>query len=196
MKQKVLFISLIILISISGIIGFLKYLDFKNEEKVRYQILNRVETLEELVTAKQIYREIIYSKQTTDILWIPVRNKEFLISLDYWIIAGIDLSKGYNVAKNGENYIITLPKSEILSIDAKDSSLVEHQIRERFSTITRDDYFTIINETKKNIIKSESITELLRLSEDNAKNILKSLLSISGINVEVEFSNNVIKVDM
>ena len=196
MKQKVLFISLIILIPISGIIGFLKYLDFKNEEKVRYQILNRVETLEELVTAKQIYREIIYSKQTTDILWIPVRNKEFLISLDYWIIAGIDLSKGYNVAKNGENYIITLPKSEILSIDAKDSSLVEHQIRERFSTITRDDYFTIINETKKNIIKSESITELLRLSEDNAKNILKSLLSISGINVEVEFSNNVIKVDM
>ena len=87
-----------------------------------------------------------------------------------------------------------IPKAEIFSIDAKDSSLIEHKIEQRFMDITRDDYFKIINQSKEDILQREEINELLKLAEENCSLILKNLLLVSGIDVDVSFSNKVIEV--
>ncbi len=186
-KKKSLFYIFIFSLLILGS----TYLYFINDRRVKEEIIfNKIEQLEELATAKQIYREVIYSKKTNDILWMPLGNKEFLISLDYSVTAGIDITKGYAVAIKDGVRIITLPEGEILSIDALDSTIKEYFIKQRFSSINRDDYFTPINKTKEEILNGESIKNLLRQCEINAESILKSLLQVSGIEVKIEFSDS------
>lgn len=165
---------------------------FYNRKVVKNKIIyDKIEKVRELASAKQLYREVIYFKNTQDILWIPMGKKEFLISIDYLVIAGIDISKGYKVRHIGTKTVIVLPRAEVLSIDALDSSIKEYFVKERFSSINRDDYFESIQDSKETILNGESINNLLIQSEYNAEQILKSLLYLSGIDVEVEFSNSI-----
>ncbi|QEN04873.1 DUF4230 domain-containing protein [Thiospirochaeta perfilievii] len=163
------------------------------EKRSKDLIFSKIEQLQQLVTAKQIYREVIYSKETKDFLWIPLANKEFLFALDYTITAGIDINKGYTVTNKSGYKLITLPKAEIFSIDADDTSIKEYFTKQRFSTLNKDDYFLLIQESKQSIIEGESIKRLLYESESSAKELLKNLLEISGEAVEVEFSNSVLR---
>lgn len=166
---------------------------YSRKKQITNNILNQIEKIEDLITAKQIYREILYSKETKDFLWIPLSNKEFLISINYIVIAGIDISKGYNVNIKNDVTTITLPHSQILSIDADDSSIKEYFIKERFSDLYRDDYFSMIKDSKEKILKSESIKILLGESEKSAQNILETLLRLSGIEVKIVFSDSIIR---
>lgn len=185
MSKKLKFILLFIIISF---VTALLFLNFKKRRAQEDQIIyNRVEQLQELATAKQVYKEIIYSKTVKDILWLPLAEKEFLISLDYIVTAGIDLEKGYNIEHKTGKVIITLPKGEILSIDAVDSSINQYFIKERLTSINRDDFFAPINDSKKRILEKDEIEALLILCEKNAADILISLLKVSGIEARVEF---------
>lgn len=190
LRSIIFLVLFIITVSILTVLGLKSY-GQKNEQKI---LLNQIEQLQQLVTAKQIYREVIYSKETNDFLWIPLKNKEFLIALDYTITAGIDISKGFKIEDRDGYKLITLPKAEVISIDADDTSIKEYFIKQRFSKLNRDDYFQLIKESKISILSGDSITNLLKESEINAKNLLKSLLQITDITVEVEFSDSVIKV--
>ncbi len=192
MKSKPIIIFIITLIILS--ITLLISLNIERHKKEQKVVLNKIEQLQQLVTAKQIYREVIYSKETKDFLWIPLKNKEFLFALDYTITAGIDISKGFKVEDRDGYKLITLPRAEIFSIDADDTSIKEYFIKQRFSKLNRDDYFQLIKESKLSILSGNSIDVLLNESEENAKELLKSLLQVSDIIVEVEFSNRVIKV--
>lgn len=169
-------------------------LRINSNKKEQKQILNKIEQLQQLVTAKQIYREVIYSKESKDFLWIPLANKEFLFALDYTLTAGIDISKGYKTEKKDEYFIITLPKAQIFSIDADDTTIKEYFVKQRFTKLNRDDYFKLIKESKESILLGDSVKILLEESEINARILLQSLLQITGIRVEVEFSDSVIKV--
>ncbi len=189
MKFKLAIISIAL-----SLICLAVFYNYTYEKEQQTQILNKIEQLQELATAKQIYREVIYSKENQDIFWMPIKNKEFLISLDYLVTAGVDISKGYTVQKKDGRMVITLPRGEILSIDAKDSSLIEHKIEERFMEISRDDYFIIINQSKEDILHREEINELLLLCEENCSLILKNLLLVASVEVDVNFSDSVIKV--
>lgn len=186
MKKRGIALTLLLLILISSVLYF-----FINNRQVKNEIIhNKIVKVKELATAKQIYREIIYSKKTRDIFWIPVTEKEFLISVDYSIIAGIDLSKGYQIVHKPGYTLVTLPRGEVLSIDALDSTIKEYYIKEVLTSIKRNDYFTPINESKESILESESIKELLIQCENNAREILKALLHPAGINIKVEFSED------
>ncbi len=172
------------------------FISFKDKALEENIIFNKIELLEELATAKQIYREIIYSKKTADFLWIPISSKEFLISIDFSLTAGIDISKGFSVDEKDGYTLITLPKGELLSIDAVDSSITEYFTKQRFSNINREDYVTVIQETKDEILKSDNIKTLISECEESAKDILTTLLQISGISVKVHFSDDIIKEKM
>lgn len=185
--STVLFIALIFIASITVLS---KINTTKRENAI---VLNKIEQLQQLVTAKQIYREVIYSKETGDFLWIPLKNKEFLFALDYTITAGINVSKGYSVRENNGYKTITLPRAEIISIDADDTTIKEYFVKQRFSTLTRDDYFQLITDSKQTILLGDSIESLLLESEENARILLLSLLQIANIDVQVDFSNRVIK---
>lgn len=190
LQHVIILIFTLTLLSIAVLVS----LNIHGQKKERILVLNKIEQLQQLVTAKQIYREVIYSKETKDFLWIPLKNKEFLFALDYIITAGIDISKGFKVEDRDGYKLITLPKAEIFSIDADDTSIKEYFIKQRFSKLNRDDYFQLIKESKLSILSGDSINTLLIESEVNAKTLLKSLLQVSDIIVEVEFSNKVIKV--
>lgn len=190
LQHVIILIFTLTLLSIAVLVS----LNIHGQKKERILVLNKIEQLQQLVTAKQIYREVIYSKETKDFLWIPLKNKEFLFALDYIITAGIDISKGFKVEDRDGYKLITLPRAEIFSIDADDTSIKEYFIKQRFSKLNRDDYFQLIKESKLSILSGNSINTLLIESEVNAKTLLKSLLQVSDIIVEVEFSNKVIKV--
>ncbi|MBN2616684.1 MAG: DUF4230 domain-containing protein [Spirochaetales bacterium] len=172
------------------IMSLLIYSNISKNEKEKEIITNKILRLEELVTAKQIYKEILYSKESQDILWIPVKNREFLISINYIVTAGIDISKGFNIEKKDDVYILTIPKGEIFSIDADDSSIYEYFVKERFSQLKRDDYFKLIIKSKEDILNGDKIPELLQNCEYNAGRLLTSLLQLSNISIEVRFSDS------
>lgn len=185
----------IIIIIISTLI-LLSYFYLKKRRTIEEEIVySKILQMQELATAKQIYKEIIYSQTTGDFLWLPVSKKEFLISLDYSVTAGIDIKKGYRITRNRGFILITLPKGEILSIDALDTSIKQYFVKERFSSINKEDYFRPINESKKSILEGEEVKNLIIQCEENAAHILISLLKLTGINARVEFDSPVAGVN-
>ena len=189
--KKIFIISGSIIILIISIFFIIKYSKYHFEDQ---KILNQIENIEELTTAKQIYREILYSKESKDFLWIPLSSKEFLISLDYIVTAGIDISKGYKVIRENGKITVILPRAEVFTIDADDSSIKEYFIKKRFSELYRDDYFTMIQESKEKISQGDSIDILLEESEKSAKTVLETLLRVANLRVNIEFSNSVIRI--
>lgn len=180
-------VSTVLAILITLSLLFVAYNLYYKPKVVERSISNKLEDINILTTGENIYKEVIYSRTTEDIFWIPVKNKEFLLSINYRIITGIDLSRGYNIVHNGSYIEVTIPKPEIIQIDADDLSIKEYFTKERFSDIKRDDYFSIINETKKELKESEEISDLLLESRDNAELIIKSLLEIGGNSIKVKF---------
>lgn len=156
-------------------------------------VTQKLEDISIITTGEDVYREIIYTKTTEDLFWMPIKNKEILFSVDYRITTGIDLQKGYKVKNHGLYTEIVLPPCEVLSIDADDLSIKEYFSKERFSKINRDDYFSIINQTKNDLKNSDALKDLLRNSEINAKKTINTLYKIGGENVKISFSNMVIK---
>lgn len=192
MKRYIIIFSTAIALILVLIFG----IRFKSRTSEREYVLNRLEQLEQLVTAKQVYKEVLYLKKTEDFLWIPIKQREFLISVEYDVIAGVDLSKGYKVSREGDTYIVELPKAEIISIDANDRSLKEYYIKEQFSKLTRDDYFGMIQESKEKIIQGDDIEDLLSIAEYNAVRLIRSLLQLADISVEIRFSHNIWSVNL
>lgn len=185
----------IIIIIISTLI-LLSYFYLNKRRIIEEEIVySKILQMQELATAKQIYKEIIYSQTTGDFLWLPVSKKEFLISLDYSVTAGIDINKGYRITRKRGFILITLPKGEILSIDALDTSIKQYFVKERFSSINKEDYFRPINESKKSILEGEEVKNLIIQCEENAAHILISLLKLTGINARVEFDSPVAGVN-
>lgn len=166
---------------------FIAYNLYYKPKAIERNISNKLEDINLLTTGENIYKEVIYSKTTSDIFWIPVKNKEFLLSINYHIVTGIDLNKGYNIAHNGSYIEVTVPYPEIVQIDADDLSIKEYFTKERFSDIKRDDYFSIINETKNELSQSQEVQELLLESKNSAELTIKSLLGIVGKPIKVKF---------
>ncbi len=168
---------------------FTKYETQQRQDK----LFSKIESINQLITAKQIYRDIIYLKETKDILWLPIKNKEFLISVDYVIQAGIDLSKGYKIENSKGITTLTVPEVEIFSIDADDSTINEYYSKQRFYKLTKDDFIKIIAQNKERILKGSSISSLLELSRQNSRETLKRLLKTPNTETEIIFSNSVIR---
>lgn len=187
-NRVIISLSLLLLMILSALFYNLLY---KPERELKLRA--KLEEISNLTTGVEKYREVIYSKTTGDIFWIPIKNKEILFSIDYKLQTGIDLTKGYKIFFHRDYTEIRLPHSDVLSIDADDLSIKEYFVKERFSSISRDDYFSIINETKKQLVHNESITKILEESDRKAKNTIESLFEISGDNVLVTFSNGVVK---
>lgn len=181
-KRVIISLSLIVII-----LSLLLFYTLRPDPELRLRA--KLEELSTLTTGIETYREIIYSKTTGDIFWIPLKNKEILFSIEYRIQTGIDLSKGYKIFFHKDFTEIVLPHSQVISIDADDLSIKEYFIKERFSSISRDDYFSIINDTKLKLAKDDSIEKILQESDKKAKSTIESLFKISGDNVKVSFSN-------
>jgi hypothetical protein len=158
----------------------------KRSKNNPYIVAEKLKEISQITTGQDIYREIIYSKSTKDVLWMPIINKEMLFSIEYNIITGIDLAQGYNIKMTDKTIYVSLPPVSILSIDAREETIDEYFVKERFTSIKKDDFFSIINETKNEI--SGNYRNKLTHDEEQGRAIIRTLLSFDNREIVIDYS--------
>ncbi len=152
------------------------------------EIGQRVESILELPTYEQVYRDIVYvDDQKTILFFIKPTPASVLFSIDIRIRAGIDLAEGYEVKRhNDDSVTVTLPEARILLIDADEETIREYFVREKGGNVTRLDYYDEIDRIKSTIAEDAIEREILVKARQNAESLVRSVLTAVGIR-EVQF---------
>lgn len=136
---------------------------------------NRIREIQELALVRQIYRDVIYARAG------GVFSSEILFSIDYHIVAGINLSRGVQIKQNKDGSLTAvLPEPEILSVDAKDESVVQYYIKESFRAVRQGDYMPLIVAEKKALTDSAVQAGILLRARRNGEILLLKLFKLSG----------------
>ncbi len=174
-KPKKIFI--IILFSLSVVLILSVFLiNIQDKKLSKYE--DRIKRLEELVTARQIYRNVIYSEVRENL----IVDKRTLFSINYNITAGVDFSKGLEIKSNNNRIIVKYPYPEILSIDADESSIDQYFALERFGKLKQSDYLGIIYNEKERIGEDAINGGILERADKNLRVLISGLLREGGIN--------------
>lgn len=145
---------------------------------------DRIRNLEEIVTARQIYRNVIY----TEIKEKIIVDKRSLFTIEYVVSAGVDLSTGVTIDVSGNTVHITYPYPQIFSIDADESSIDEYFSLQRFGKLKQSDYLNIIYDEKDKIEEDSLNGGILDRADKNLQNLITGILKGSGIN-KIEFNH-------
>ena len=149
----------------------------------------RIQSILELPTYEQVYRDIVYVKRERTILGIRTARAEVLFSIDIRVQAGIDLGEGVTVTRDpdGRGVIVGLPNAKIFVVDADESTINEYFVNDRRETIDRLDYYDEIDAMKETIRSDAINREILAKAELNAQNLIVGLLTAAGFE-EVRFA--------
>jgi hypothetical protein len=145
----------------------------------------RIRNLEELVTARQIYRNVIYSEVKENL----IVDKRSLFTINYIVTAGVDLSGGLSLKAESGQVVVSYPSPGILSIDADESSIDEYFALERFGKIRQSDYLDIVFDEKERIRKEALDSELLQRADKNLQRLIRGILEEQGIS-EIRFDRS------
>ncbi len=151
-------------------------LEFRDRKLEAYS--ERIRNLEEIVTARQIYRNVIY----TEIKENFIVDKRSLFTIEYIVSAGVDLSTGVTIAVSDNAVHISYPYPRILGIDADESSIDEYFSLQRFGKLKQSDYLNIIYDEKERIEEDSLSGGLLERADKNLQNLISGILRESGIN--------------
>ena len=144
-------------------------------------IKTHVRNILSLPTYEQVYRDIIYYGEEAKVLIFKVRDKKLLFSVNIRLQAGFDLSKGLKIEPlNRHEVTVRLPKAELLSVDADESSIHEYFAYERGGEISRLEYYEVINANKEDIRKDALERGILENAERNGKQVIENLLLMAG----------------
>ena len=140
----------------------------------------------EMPSCEQIYRDIVYIGEKEKILFFTTTDKEVLFSIDIRIQAGIRNAGlvDIQITENKEGIltaVVSLPKSEILLVDAEENSIEQYFIKERGEQISRLEYYDEINRKKKDLEASAISAGILEKADSNCRDLIRSFLSLSGI---------------
>jgi hypothetical protein len=146
---------------------------------------SKVRDLLALSTYEYVYRDVIYLGEEAWFIEIfKTVDKRLLFSVDVIVRAGIDLQKGFSVVElpgKGQAIEITLPKAEILSVDADEGSIHQYFSKEMGGAISRLEYYEEIDR-KKDDIRADAIQRgILSQAENNGKKIISRLFTAAGI---------------
>ena len=149
---------------------------------LKQQIMN----INELTTVEYNYTNMGQFKNTTDFygLRLPFTTKEFIVSYDGVIKAGVDLAKAEIDVK--ETVItVTLPNAEILSHEVDENSFQIYDEKSGlFNKITLGDYTAFQQEQKKTMEDKAMSSGILEKAYDNAKTTVKNILEVTTENRE------------
>lgn len=145
----------------------------------------RIRNLEELVTARQIYRNVIYSEVKENF----IVDKRSLFTINYIVTAGVDLSGGISLNVKSAHVVVSYPPPRILSIDADESSIDEYFTLERFGKIRQSDYLDSVFDEKDRIRKEALDSGLLQRADKNFQRLIIGILEGMGIN-KIRFDRN------
>jgi hypothetical protein len=156
-------VSLFLLVSIMGSLMLMD--NFR-----RVQREDEIRTMARLITARQTYREVIYSRKT-----IFIVDKRVLFAADFTVEAGVDLEKCRLSRDRKGRMTLYLPPVEIFRIDCDETSINQFYFKEQFSTLRYSDYSAIIEEEKESIREELRQSDLIERAQNNARLILKEM---------------------
>ena len=181
---------LVLAIIIGGIVLFVNVRGNNKMEIISSTIEEKVSKIVELSTVKYNYTDVVSYKDAKDIsgMQIPFTEKKFIVQYSGYIKAGVDLSTIKIDVKDEKTIHIDMEKAKIL-----ENTIIEEDVTffdEKDGLFNRLDfedlYSVLIGEKQK--AKDEAIKRgLLNESQDNAEEILLSLLE------EMKFENVVIR---
>ncbi len=175
-KKKYKISALLISLSLAAAVFIVLYsLSFRNSKLTEFQ--NRIKGLEELVTVKQTYRNVIYREIKKNL----IVDKRTLFSINYIITAGVDLSRGIKIETEGNSVIVEYSYPEIISIDADEESIDQFFVLQRFGKLKQSDYLTQIYEEKERILEESIDSGILQRADKNFRRLIEGLLKQGGI---------------
>lgn len=149
-------------------------------------VSGQIGSLQQLVTAEYIYTnsgKYENQKQITVIgqnLNIPFTNSYFIVAYDGRIKVGVDLSKvTIDVNDVARTVTVTLPKSEIISHETfEDSLVVLDEISNVFNPISISDYNEFVNAQSDRMEKKAKEYGIFTRASDEAKSLVQSALTV------------------
>lgn len=182
---------LLIVVLIAACVASFLYFYQKRKNRSFAIMEDKIEAMGELTTIRQVYRNVIYT-ETSHLFNIV--NKRLLFAVDYHIEAGVNLREAeLSLLPSGE-IMIVLPKPEIFSIDAKETSIEQIFSKEQLAVNRQSDYMPAIIEEKENMEKYALESSLLQKASDKAEDILTRLFRLSGFE-DVSFSYKSVNQD-
>jgi uncharacterized protein DUF4230 len=183
-------ISLVIIAIIVGFIIFFNVRGNNEREIISSTIEEKVSKIVELSTVKYNYTDIVSYKNSQELsgIKLPFTEKKFIVQYSGYIKAGVDLSTIEIDIKNEDTVHIDMKKAEVLENIIIDEEIKFFDEKDGlFNKLSfKDLYSVLIGEKEK--AKNQAIERgLLNESQDNAEEILLSLLE------EMNFKNVVIR---
>lgn len=138
---------------------------------------DRLEAVGELVTVKYYYTDMgkYDSSKLIGEVKIPFTTTSFIITFDGVISAGVDLKEA-EIAMQGKEVTVALPRGRILSNEIKeDSTVVYDEKNSIFNGLSVADVTNFQSEQKKQMEEKAVANGLIDEAEEKAQSLLKSL---------------------
>lgn len=180
------------------ILAILLWVNNDNREKERgynsSSVMNRITYLQELALVKHNYTGVISYKDYMKILNlnIPLTDKYFLLKYHGYIKAGVDFNQITTQLVNDTTISVTLPKPRILETVIDENSIeVYNESDNAFNPIRITDYNEALIREKQVMVNDALKQGILDESTDQAKMVLRSLLSEMGFR-EIRISEQLV----
>jgi len=150
---------------------------------------NKIENILQLETAEYVYRDLMYKELGSSFIGITTRDTRLLAELKIRVVAGVDAKEGIQLSRikneqNEETVRVSLAPAKILFVDADEDSIHQFMLKEygfadqgRISLLEFTDQ---LKENKEAAQKDAVNRGILQKAENNAKILLKNLLSAAG----------------
>lgn len=173
-KNKKMFIFIFIVIFIVGSIGVWLVNENKKQkvEVIATSTLQKIISVSELSTFQVVYNGIaeVLNEKNTD-------KVDYYVSYMSKVNAGIDFGQvKVDVNHDTKRIMATIPEIKIMDINVDITSLdyFFYNKKANNETVSQEAYKSCLEDVKKEVSEKEDIYEL---AEENAKNILKALIS-------------------
>lgn len=139
------------------------------------QMEQKIQSMQELVTVNQVFRDVIYREEKRFI-----SDKRVLFSIEFHLKAGVPLDNA-RVNFNAQGIpVVHLPSARILSIDADERSIEQIFVREQFAQIHQSDYMEVLIKEKERLEQEALERGILSEAEAQLKLILQPLFRMAG----------------
>jgi hypothetical protein len=190
-KNKLFFLTILIILTISTIMIYLIIDSFNNGKVITSTIISeRLSKISELSTAKYNYTNVLSLKDSKKFkdFSIPFTEKSFLIKYSGYIKAGVDL-KDIDVVVNEKAVTITLKKAKIFDHAINNEDLLVYDEKSSmFNKLSMQDIIYEISNEKSKVEVNLLKTGFLDEATANTKLLLQGILSDMGFqNVTIVF---------
>ena len=141
----------------------------------------KIKKLLVLPAYEHVYRDIIYYNEERTLAIFRIYKKELLFTINIRVQAGVDLQNGFSLVADGpESVKVTLPRAEILLVDADETSINEMFITEINKGIRLMDYYGEIDAKKDEIARAAVDGGILEKAEENIRFMVTNMLQAAG----------------